>query len=284
MTQEICPPLLCPHGNQYTKKKTDIIQCNSCDSFWDLKTIRNKDSYDSDYPTTRSHLDSDIGKLKQQTLAHFLKISKTSVRDKCVCEVGFGGGQTLSLLDSYGASIIMGIEAIKSNIENAVNLGIPKGGLFQYEMLPAELPHKVDLWIFLDSFEHLPSPWDFMKWLLKNTSAKGQLLLVAPRADSISAKLMGGFWPHRIPDHRFHWSSKGIDDFCLEFGFSLKTNFYPAKAVSSKMLFTHLFVKTQNKIFRGLAKWTPLMQLKFNVGQMGKVFERVTLSNREEGL
>jgi hypothetical protein len=116
------------------------------------------------------------------------------------------------ILNEHSNSV-WGIEAVPSNIEFAAKLGIPKNHLFNSGSLSTRMPQAIDLWIFLDSFEHIIEVDEFMKWLNENSTPSAKMLLILPRADSFSRRWMKSFWIHRLNDHLFHWSRKGIIEF-----------------------------------------------------------------------
>ena len=82
--------------------------------------------------------------------------------------------------------------------------------LYLVDELPARLDDPVDLWLFQDSFEHIPDPAAFVAWMTASSAPNAEILLVAPRADSLSRRMMGRWWPHKLPDHQFHWSRAGL--------------------------------------------------------------------------
>ncbi len=264
---------LCGHGSSSLVYRRSVATCSLCGSFWDLKSAKVTPSYDGSYPEKRRHFDKELGRCKQRSLEGFLRRSNSSIKNLRVCEVGFGAGQTLKFLSSAGAKEVFGIEAIPENIAHARSLGIPSEHLFHVDSLPPVVGRKIDFWIFLDSFEHIPDPAKFIGWLKKNSSTHAKILLVAPNAESLSSRWMSSWWLHRIPDHTFHWSSRGITGFLSQHGFSELSDFYPAKFVSPQVVFLHFAIFSRLELFTKLAKALPSFPLKFNIGEMGKVFE-----------
>ncbi|MDP7040890.1 MAG: hypothetical protein QGI45_17170, partial [Myxococcota bacterium] len=101
--------------------------------------------------------------------------------------------------------------------------------------------------------------------------AQAKILLVSPRADSLSQKLLGRAWPHKLDDHHFHWSKKGLCEFMERWDFGLKEAFLPQKSVSTQMLISHLAHKFnfQRVAIPGIIN----LNLRFNLGEMGLLFE-----------
>ncbi len=113
-----------------------------------------------------------------------------------------------------------------------------------------------------------------MEWLAKNSSAEARVLIVAPCAGSLSEILLGPVWPHRLPDHRFHWSQSGLTSLLERFGFALERSFYPAKLLSVEMVLRHLAIKLGNQTLAALCSHAPKISFWFNVGEQGVVFRR----------
>lgn len=244
------PPPHCGHGQPLNGKHKYKAECPICGSFWDIDVLRNKDIiYDDTYPENRLHFNDAVGKIKIKTLQFWLKKTRLAVRGLNVCEVGFGGGFCLSYLKGISKRVY-GIEVIPKNLDNAIQLGVDRDSLFISDSLPPFLPDKIDLWIFQDSFEHIPEPAIFMEWLVSNSSAGSKLLLVAPAGGSLSEKLLGRFWPHKVPDHPFHWSKRGLIDFFSKRRFIVERDFYPFKYASVGMIVAHMAHKAD--IFKGV--------------------------------
>jgi hypothetical protein len=178
----------------------------------------------------------------------------------------------LSLL-SKASSVCYGIEAVDANLANAESFGVPRKNLFHVNRLPEELPKKVDVWFFLDSFEHIPHPGTFLTWMSKNTAPNARVVLVAPEAGSISDRLLGKLWPHKLEDHVFHWSRKGICSFFDSYGFHFVRKFFPKKYVSTDMICDHINHKIKSTSFGKAKKIVPNVTIPFNIGEMGIMFE-----------
>ena len=57
--------------------------------------------------------------------------------------------------------------------------------LLRADQLPARLDAPIDLWLFQDSFEHLPDPSTFVAWMTENSASNGEILMVLPRAQAV---------------------------------------------------------------------------------------------------
>lgn len=269
------PPPLCGHISPL-RASGYKARCPVCGSFWDLDALEASLHYDAAYPAMRSHYDAKVGENKARTLKAWLDGLCIEPSALSVCEVGFGGGHCLRFLRD-NSSYAFGIEAIDENIDHAVSLGIERSALFPARALPAALPHKVDLWIFSDSFEHLPDPAAFVTWLSENSTAQALILIVAPEAGSLSEKVSGRLWPHKMPDHCFHWSKAGLVGFMASKHFIMAATFKPTKHVSLITITSHLLQKL--KVPTGIAKWLnhprlASIRFSFNIGEMGMVFRK----------
>jgi hypothetical protein len=154
-----------------------------------------------------------------------------------------------------------------------------------FEQCQAPLPRPVELWLFLDSFEHLPEPERFLAWLTGCSAQRTDVLVVAPEAGSASERWLGTLWPHRLPDHRFHWSRRGLEEHFAAHGFRPVADFRPTKSVSAAMIAAHLAQRFP--ALRPLARAArPLGRLRvdFNLGEMGLVLRRDARASRGEGV
>lgn len=267
-----CDTLLCEHDSRVVSKSR--VSCDVCGSFLDLAIAEAHFEYDESYPHIRHHHDAQVGRLKISSLERWLKYCSVDLSDLVVCEVGFGGGYCLHHL-TLRAKRAFGIEVSDTNINHAKKLGVSEGSLLNFHRLPDELGEKVDLWLFLDSFEHLENPPSFLGWALKNSSSKTQVLIVAPNAESLSQKLMGRAWIHRTPDHRFHWSKRGLFEFFKKRGFTPVQEFSPLKSLSLRMALSHFSLNGRRP--RRLVGWMnriPDLQFVFNIGELGLRFQR----------
>ena len=210
--------------------------------------------------------------MKRRTLERWLAGCELDVSGRTVCEVGFGGAHCLKLVSEQAARSF-GIEAVEENLARA--RALDGSEVFGFDELPERLPAPVDLWLLLDSFEHLPEPDAFLEWMAASSAAGARALVVAPEADSASERALGRLWPHKLPDHAFHWSRAGLSEIFARHGFQPASEFHPGKYVSGAMIASHVGHK-----FPAL---TPLasvlkalggVRLYFNVGQMGLTFEK----------
>jgi methyltransferase family protein len=263
---------LCGHPADRLRREAYREVCSVCGSYWDVESLASTVPYDASYPEMRGHYDPRVGALKLRTLRRWLRVTDTDARDKCVCEVGFGGGSCLPLLAETARRVI-GLEANVSAIQRVRATGV-RADLLNVIPLPDALPQPVDLWIFQDSFEHIPDPAEFVRWMTANSSPRAEILMVLPRGDSVSRRALGRLWPHKLPDHQFQWSRAGLVEFMTGRGFALRREFFALKFVSVQMLIAHALHHAGAPARR--RKWLggAALALPFNFGEMGLVFQR----------
>jgi SAM-dependent methyltransferase len=268
-SDELTPP--CGHGAAGLRADRHRLRCSACGSFFDREFLERSFVYDADYPEQRGHFDPEVGAMKVRSLERWLRAVNIDPAGQVVCEVGFGGGYCLQWLAARAAHAF-GVEAVEANLAHARGLGVED--VRRFADCRAPLPRPVDLWLFLDSFEHLPEPRAFLCWLAASSGPRARVLLVAPEAGSASERWLGRLWPHRLPDHRFHWSRPGLEALYREVGFRRVAEFRPTKTVSGAMVVNHLG-RTFPRLGRlaGTSRWLRGIRLAFNVGEMGLVLE-----------
>jgi SAM-dependent methyltransferase len=263
---------LCGHAAAGLREEGYRLRCRACGSFFDKGAARAEFRYDASYPEQRGHFDAEVGAMKVRSLERWLRATGIEPAGLVACEVGFGGAHALRRLAERGARVY-GIEAVEANLAHARALGL--ADVFAFEACRSPLPRPVALWLFLDSFEHLPEPDPFLAWLAASSAEDARVLLVAPEAGSPSERWLGALWPHRLPDHRFHWSRAGLLERFAVHGFHEEARFRPTKSVSAAMLAAHLAHR-----FPGLAPLARAaralrgLRVEFNLGEMGLVLRR----------
>jgi hypothetical protein len=266
------PAPLCEHPRDGLVRQSYRAVCGVCGSYWDLESRETVVAYDASYPEQRGHFDPRVGGMKVRTLRRWLEKTNLDPAGKVVCEVGFGGGTCLPFLAGSCRRLI-GLEANPTAIERVRGTGIA-AELLLVDQLPARLGEPVDLWIFQDSFEHIPDPAAFVAWMAANSSATAEILMVLPRGDSLSRKILGRLWPHKLPDHQFQWSRAGLLQFMNRRGFQLRGDFFAVKFVSVQMLVAHALHHAGAPPRAGRWLGGAALSFPFNFGEMGLVFRR----------
>lgn len=261
--------MLCEHPKEKAERHGYRLVCGVCKSYWDLESLQAVVPYDASYPEMRGHYDPRVGALKVATLRQWLRRANVVIDGKRVCEVGFGGGTCLPFL-AERAKRVIGLEANESAIMRAREAGY-RADYYLVDQLPPKLDEPVDLWIFQDSFEHIPDPAAFVAWMQANSAPGVEILMVLPRGDSLSRKTMGRLWPHKLPDHQFQWSRAGLVEFMGKRGYKPRAEFFPLKFVSPQMLVAHALHHAGAP--PRLRKWLGgvAFSFPFNFGEMGLV-------------
>jgi hypothetical protein len=271
--------LLCEHPISSAHLRGFQQVCGVCGSYWDLDSLAAEPAYDADYPEKRGHFDPRVGALKVRSLKRWIGSSGVSLTGKHVAEVGFGGGSCLPFL-AANARHVTGLEANQVTIDRARTTGV-KADLLDVRDLP-RLREPVDLWLFQDSFEHIPDPAMFVGWMVENSAPAAEILMVLPRGDSLSQRLMGRFWPHKLPDHQFHWSRAGLLEFMKRRGFEVVKEFFPLKFASPQMVLAHGLHKlgASSKASDWLAGSQTAIPINF--GELGVRFRRYPAGQRQQ--
>ena len=263
--------LLCEHPLSSAALEGFRYVCGVCGSYWDLDSLAAEPAYDADYPEKRGHFDPHVGALKVRSLDRWINVSGVKLGGAHVCEVGFGGGSCLPYLADR-ARRLTGLEANDVTIQRAKATGV-KATLLDVRNLP-RLDEPVDLWLFQDSFEHIPDPARFAAWMQENSSPSAEILMVLPRGDSLSRQILGRFWPHKLPDHQFHWSRAGLLEFMKRRGFEVVKEFFPLKFASPQMVLAHGLHKLGAS--SRASDWLAgnQMAIPINFGELGVRFRR----------
>lgn len=245
--------------------------CPECGSLLDRRPGR-PPRYDESYARQRGHFDPVVGRCKVRSLDAWLRRLGIDPAPEVVCEIGFGAGWCLSDLRRRGSDV-MGLEPNPAARAHAVSLGVPAGRVFDVEPLPS-LPRPPSLWLFQDSFEHVPDPTALLRWIGRESAGPvSRVLLVAPDGSSWSRRLLGRFWLHNSPDHWIHYTRRGVIALFEREGFRPTRRFHPVKCLGLGMAAAHL------GILYGLPARTasgPLSRrtVWFNVGEMGLLLEK----------
>lgn len=257
-----CP--VCGHRNQ--SFASNRHQCRDCGSIW--HPARRSFQYSADYPVERGHRQDAVVASKQRTLESWLSATNTEIVGRQVLEAGFGGGATLDWMHRHGAQVF-GLEPIAANRLAAQAMGIPTSNIGA-DMV-AFAGRNFDLALYLDSFEHIPDAQRHLNALNQATRAGSRAILVLPVADSLSRRLLRGWWPHDIEDHWIFYSTSGLEALWRAFGWRLVQTFSPSKCLTLQTIAAHWRMKTGMTVplgpFANSAVW-------LNFGERGLVFER----------
>lgn len=181
-------------------------------------------------------------------------------------EVGCATGLGLVAGRNQGWKMF-GLDVADSAAKHAIDKGFPTGSVVKsLSELKSGLFSAVG---FFDALEHIPDPAEFLIKLEKHLLPNAEIIIVLPRADTLSRRLLGRWWPHYLPDHWVHFTHEGIRLLAERTGYFLAREFVPRKMVTPFTLVRHFGL--QNGVSFSAPTW-PVFS--FNIGQGGYVLRR----------
>ncbi len=99
----------------------------------------------------------------------------------------------------------------KKNLNNVCSKDIDSCGF------PEEF---FDVVVLYDVLEHVPSPKIFLQKIASHTKPDGTIVVVTPNFSSISARVMGGFWPNITRMHLYYFTPHTIRKLFMKSGFT----------------------------------------------------------------
>lgn len=205
-----------PDGVGYCRQ-CDIVQQNPFPSDERLSKI-----YDDQYFTAWG----DSGDPREHWK---LKISlfRASIPDDIVrctpkpraLDVGCGTGACLYVFQERGYEAFgldINAEAIRQS-----KLTVPEAQVLNVNVdnLPADW-RKFDLVVMSDVIEHVRDPKEILRTISRIMAPEGVLLILTPDIGSLSARILGRYWPHLKPEHLVMMSRQSMKDALEGVGFS----------------------------------------------------------------
>ena len=237
--------------------------CSRCHTIWQ-PTGASFENYGEEYFEKRGHNSSTSGIVaaKILTFEGFWRKAGAPPNSK-VLEVGCATGLGLVAGRSKGWKMT-GLDVADSASEHAKERGFPPGTVVKsLSEIDGCFFSAVG---FFDALEHIPNPAGFLIELGKYLLPTARVVVVLPRADTLSRRILGAWWPHYLPDHWVHFSREGIRQLAERTGYSLESCFRPHKKVTPFTLVRHLGLHT------GLSISAPTWPVfSFNIGQGGYV-------------
>jgi SAM-dependent methyltransferase len=159
-------------------------------------------------------------KLRQATAAMRLEtLGRLGVRGGALLDVGAAGGYLVEHASRAGFDA-RGVEISEHAVRIASRVvpgKVHRGTLETLDLPPASL----DVVTLFDVLEHVPEPEDSLSRLSRWLKPGGWLAVTTPDVDSLSARLMAGFWPHYKEEHLFYPSRKGLRRLFAATGFEV---------------------------------------------------------------
>jgi SAM-dependent methyltransferase len=123
-------------------------------------------------------------------------------------DIGAAGGYLVKLASERGFDA-QGVEISEHAVEIAQSVipgKVQRGTLDKLQLEPSCL----DVITLFDVLEHLAEPREALQRLSGWLKPGGVIAVTIPDVDSLSARLMGGAWPHYKLEHRFYPSRRGL--------------------------------------------------------------------------
>lgn len=260
-----CPACFGPKSEILIETRTGPLNaCRNCATLW--RSLGAQFSgYGREYFQRRGHEGQDraIRLSKVATFDFFYRKSRIPSGSD-VLEVGCATGWGLVAGRELGYRM-RGLDVAEESRQYAVERGFQPGTAVQ--SLGELAGVKFDLVSFFDALEHVPEPEKFLTELRQHLNPGAKLLVVIPRADTASRKILGKLWPHYLADHWVHFSRQGLAVLMDRAGFTPESYFFPVKWITPFTMATHLFLHSGLEI--PVPTW-PMFP--FNFGEDGCVF------------
>ena len=260
-----CPGCLTPKsGNTIQTRTGQLHCCPNCGTLWRESGAEFLE-YGQEYFEKRGHegRNESVKKSKIATFDFFYRKAGVSAGSE-VLEVGCATGWGLVAGHSLGYRM-RGLDVAEESRQYAVERGFNPETVVQ--SLDELADAKLDLVAFFDALEHIPEPEEFLQELRRHMNPSARLLVVIPRADTASRKILGKLWPHYLADHWVHFSRQGLAALMDRAGFAPERYFFPVKWITPFTMATHLFLHSGLEI--PVPTW-PMFP--FNFGEDGAVF------------
>jgi SAM-dependent methyltransferase len=156
-------------------------------------------------------------------------------------EVGCASGELLAAARERGWSV-SGVELCSPMVSRAnVRLGgeVVRAAPFDDRAAQAG---SVDALVMNDVLEHLPDLDLALATARRLLAPKGSLLICTPDLGSVSARVLGGRWPHYKSEHLHYLSRKSLNAYLLRAGLKLEYAGDAWKALSPEYVAEHFRV------------------------------------------
>lgn len=101
----------------------------------------------------------------------------------------------------------------------------------------------------VDVLEHVPDPGELLASVAARLEPNGVLALLLPNAASLTARVLGGAWPHLAEEHLYLWTPAGLEGFLRRQGWRvLETRTGVRKVFTARYLAAYR---------RALGAWSP---------------------------
>jgi len=204
----------------------------------------------------------------------YLNIIKGTIelRGKKILDIGCFTGDFLDMAKNEGA-LTFGVEL--QDVAAAIANEKHSGRILNCDVNNAVFKEKFDIITAFGLIEHIKKPEGLLRLAYSNLVEGGLLVLQTPNSGSLSARLLGKYWPPYTPvEHIHHFSSSNIKLFLKNFNFidiSVSPHF---KQLSVEYVYAMLqtfgteFYSLFTPIFNCLPRSVKKMILPFYGGEM----------------
>jgi SAM-dependent methyltransferase len=258
MSESACPACRGNRSREFRARAgLRILRCLDCSSCR-LRRANGDGSngfaYDAEYFDSWNLVPgSPAWKLREQTAALRLETLKTlGARAGALLDVGAAGGYFVERATQEGFDA-RGVEI--SGHAVAVAEGFVPGRVHHGTLDTIDLePDSLDVVTLFDVLEHVEEPQTALRRVAVWLKRDGWIAVTTPDVDSLSARLMAGFWPHYKEEHLFYPSRRGLRSLLDSAGFET-THEEPAMKCLSVAFTAPLFTRYP------VALLTPAMEL-----------------------
>ena len=200
-----------------------------------------KSVYDSEYLVRRGHDQEGTGifRAKVATARHYLAMAERVVRKGALLEVGCSTGILLKEALERGWEV-HGVE-VNATAASMASRAVMSDTIESRPVRPDMFPGKLfSLILLMDVIEHIDDPVGCLTILKAKLAPAGVILMVTPDAGSLSLSLLGGGWPHLMPEHTRLYSRRSMDKLLETCGLGRISSGWARKYVSAGVLVRHL--------------------------------------------
>jgi len=230
--------------------------------------------YEAGYARARGHHDEAVATAKRRTYARYLR--RLGPPRGTLLEVGCSTGEGLAVARGLGWDV-RGVEPDPEAARLAgerLGRGVVAQGTFEALDMP---PSSCGAVVMIDVVEHFAEPRAALVRARELLASGGRLVLVTPDLDSISARLMGGAWPHYLPDHLTLLGRRGLLGLVRSVGLEVESHGGALKVLSTAMLGRHYAANPHlvgARLVAALARRLPAVGLLVPMGEVHVVARR----------
>lgn len=220
------------------------MRCRDCQSLYAAEPLdwqKYRALYESaNYSTARGHAgDSAIENAKVATVRTYLRrLERSAPPGRRYLEVGCSAGAGLAAAAAAGWEV----EGVEVSPPTAAVARARAGVRAVHVGTLLDAPFDVgtfDVVTMFDVIEHIDPPQPTMERVRQLLRPDGLFLLLTPDAGSVSARMLGGRWPHLLAEHVVCFSRRALRQVLHATGFQVLEVGFAWKRVNVEMLLRH---------------------------------------------